>query len=155
FRSNYLMAISVQGIDGVLPLFFIRNLLIGKALISSPFAVYGGIVANSNEARGALHDHAVALGRELDVEYIELRNAHSTQCVLGGNSGRYVTFTQDIGPDEDAILERIPRKTRYMVRKALRHPFQTRHQTMEVSAFERLYAANLKRLGTPSFPRRH
>ena len=67
---------------------------------------------------------------------------------------RYVTFQQQIGPDEEALLEGIPRKTRYMVRKALKQPF-TMRATRDVRAFKDLYARNLRRLGTPCFPYRH
>ena len=45
YRPYYLLARDGSRIEGVLPLFLIRNLMIGKALISTPFAVYGGILA--------------------------------------------------------------------------------------------------------------
>ena len=155
YRPLYLAVTEGASIRGVLPLFLVQNFLVGKALISSPFAVYGGILADSAEAREALGKHVESLGQSLQVDYIELRNAHCEQCSGFHNVARYVTFTQQVGPDEKAILEAIPRKTRYVVRRSLRYPFTTRRQTSDFLAFEALYSANLKRLGTPSFPPKH
>lgn len=154
YRPLYLVAEAGQQIEAVLPVFSVRNLLMGKALISTPFAVYGGILSQSEEARQALVDEARKLGESLGVNFIELRNAYPEQCAGLSNVTRYVTFTQQIGPDADAILEAIPRKTRYMVRKALKQPYTVR-QTRDPRSFEELYSRNLRRLGTPSFPRRH
>ena len=154
YESRYLVAAEGNRIQGVLPLFFIRNLLMGKALISTPFAVYGGILAANDAARHALRAEVQSLGERLGVDYAELRNAYPEQCVGFANVSRYVTFTQTVGPDEAAILESIPRKTRYMVRKAMKHAYTTR-QTRDPAIFEDLYSRNLRRLGTPSFPRKH
>lgn len=154
YRPFYMVAEAGQEMEAILPVFFVHNLLMGKVLISIPFAVYGGILSHSAEARQALLDEARKLGERLGVNFIELRNAYQEQCAGLANVARYVTFTQQIGPDADAILESIPRKTRYMVRKALKHPYTVR-QTRDPRIFEELYSRNLRRLGTPSFPRRH
>jgi len=154
YEPRYLAAVEGETVRGVLPLFLVRNLLIGKALISSPFAVYGGILAADEEAHRALAAEAAALARSVGAGYLELRNAWPQQCAGFAPVARYVTFVQRVGGDEAALLEAIPRKTRYMVRKALRHSFSTR-QTRDPAAFEDLYTRNLRRLGTPCFPRRH
>jgi FemAB-related protein (PEP-CTERM system-associated) len=155
YRPLYLVAADQAGIRGVLPLFLVQNLLVGKALISSPFAVYGGVLADGDESRNALKEHLQRLGSLLPVDYVELRNAYPGQCVGLSSVCRYVTFTQRIGSDEAAVLEAIPRKTRYMVRKSLKNKFSTRRQATDFLAFEKLYSENLKRLGTPSFPPKH
>jgi len=154
YRPFYLVAAEGSRIEGVLPLFLIRNILVGKALISTPFAVYGGILATSDAIRAALSAEVKSLGESLGVDYVELRNAYGDQCVGFLPVTRYVTFTQHVAPAEAAILESIPRKTRYMVRKALKHAYSTRC-TQDPAAFEDLYSSNLRRLGTPSFPKRH
>jgi FemAB-related protein (PEP-CTERM system-associated) len=155
YRPQYLAAADASGrLEGVLPLFLVQNPLMGKVLLSTPFAVYGGILHESEEALALLRDEAAALGRKLGVQHIELRNAWPEQCAGFSAVTRYVTFTQEIGPDAEAILEAIPRKTRYMVRKALKAGFTTR-RTTEIEAFFDLYSQNLRRLGTPSFPKKH
>ena len=70
-------------------------------------------------------------------------------------SSRYLTFTKEIGPDEEVVLESIPRKTRAAVRKALKTDLASRREFSDPAAFEDLYSKNLHRLGTPCFPARH
>jgi hypothetical protein len=81
YQPHYLMAVDADRVRGILPLFLVKNLLVGKALISSPFAVYGGVLADSDAARASLATGARRLGETLGVEYVELRNAHTSQCV--------------------------------------------------------------------------
>src|SRR5262249_55429949 len=95
------------------------------------------------------------LARAYQVKYADVRNKQGAQHLGFTPISRYVTFTQTIGPDEAQMLQSIPRKTRYMVRKALQQPFSTRVQTTEFLAFEALYSQNLRKLGTPSFPSVH
>jgi FemAB-related protein (PEP-CTERM system-associated) len=154
YKSCYVLAVEGDRLRAVLPLFLVRNVLVKKALISSPFAVYGGILADSNEAATAVYEYVRKKAHALGVQYLELRNAHAGMCVGEPNISRYVTFTQAIRPSEEAILEAIPRKTRYMVRKALKHDYSCR-VTEDLTHFEALYSENLRRLGTPSFPHRY
>src|SRR5687768_14302439 len=68
FRPHYLLARDGGQLAAVLPLFLVKNPLTGKVLISTPFAVYGGILARSDEARQALANEAAELGRRLQVQ---------------------------------------------------------------------------------------
>lgn len=153
YQPRYLVALTGQRVRGVLPLFMVENVLLKSALISSPFAVYGGILADSNEIARTLYDHALDLGHSLGVQYVEFRNRSERQCIEQSNVTRYVTFTQSIDFDEATLLQNIPRKTRYMVRKALNHPYLS-IQTRLPHRFFDMYTRNLRRLGTPSFPLR-
>jgi FemAB-related protein (PEP-CTERM system-associated) len=154
FMPQYLAAFDGPTLVGVLPLFEVRNPVMGKVLISSPFAVYGGILASSEESRSMLAQAAADLAGNLQVQHLELRNAFSDQ-----NAGflplkRYVTFTKQVeAADGESLLQKLPKKTRNLVRKALKHPFSVRI-TRDYRNFERLYSKNLRRLGTPSFPPR-
>src|SRR5262249_1840082 len=103
FRPYYLMAVEGKEIQAVVPLFLVKNFLLGTVLISSPFAVYGGILANCRQAREALFEAVKRLGEELDVDYIELRNAYPEQCIGSPNVFRYVTFTQEVGLSAEGL----------------------------------------------------
>lgn len=156
YRPTYLLATGEGGaIRGVLPLFLVQNWLMGKVLISSPFAVYGGILADSADTREALCARARQLGEQFGVKHVEFRNAWEEQTSGLPRLNRYVTFTQAIGPDEAAILETIPRKTRAAVRKSLKSELSSRQETSDPRVFEDLYSRNLRKLGTPSFPPCH
>jgi FemAB-related protein (PEP-CTERM system-associated) len=151
YQATYLLATDSQGIRGVLPLFLVKNAIIGKALISSPFAVYGGILADCEQALHSLHARAVRLGEELGADYVEFRNTRPEQCVSGANIDRYVSFSQPLVRDEAELLESLPKKTRNLVRKALKPAFEMRYRVADLENFETLYATNMRRLGTPCF----
>jgi FemAB-related protein (PEP-CTERM system-associated) len=155
YHAIYLLAVENAEIRGVLPLFLVKNPIIGKALISTPFAVYGGILANSEADVLKLHQRGVSLARELGVDYLELRNAHREQCATTPNVDRYVSFTQPLVPDENALLESLPKKTRNMVRKSLKQKFEMRYRSKNLKYFENLYAKSMRRLGTPCFPSKY
>ena len=64
-------------------------------------------------------------------------------------------FGQPLFPDAEATLESIPKKTRNLVRKALKQPFRMEYGVRQLKHFEHLYAANMRRLGTPCFPSKY
>jgi FemAB-related protein (PEP-CTERM system-associated) len=154
YRPYYLAAFDTE-IRGLLPLFLVRNPIIGKALISAPFAVYGGILADDARVRSLLYEHAKELGQRLNVDYIEFRNGWPEQSGGPPNVSRYVTFSQPVEPDEAALLAALPKKTRNLVRKALKEPLQMRYGVSETQILDRIHARNMLRLGTPNFPRRY
>ena len=53
YEPRYLCARDKGKIRGLLPLFLVDTVLTGKVLISSPFAVYGGVLADCDEVREA------------------------------------------------------------------------------------------------------
>ncbi len=155
YRPFYRAAFAGDTLRGLLPLFLNDNFITGKALLSTPFAVYGGILALDDEALRALAADARALGESLGVQYVELRNAFPDQCAGWSPVERYVSFSRPVEHrDPDALLAAIPKKTRNMIRKALKTPFEVR-RVRSTRDFERLHSLTLRRLGTPSFPPRH
>jgi FemAB-related protein (PEP-CTERM system-associated) len=154
YEPRLLLAEDQGQIHAVLPLFLISSPLSGRILLSSPFAVYGGVLASSAEAQQAVKEALEQMAREQKVQYVELRNAWPEQSLGCHPVCRYVTFTQELSGTEEELLQKIPRKTRAAIRKSLQCGLQAR-RTRSLDAFCRLYLANLKRLGTPAFPRSH
>lgn len=152
YEPFYLVAGDADGIEGILPIFLVKNPIIGKILISSPFAVYGGILARSDEARQALYRRVKEIGIENKVDYIELRNAYPEQCVGIPNVSRYVTFSKELQADENALLTSLPGKTRNKVRKALKEGFTAHYRVSDPRNFFLLYCKIMRRHGTPVFP---
>lgn len=153
YRPEYRIALEHGEVVGVLPMFIVDNFVTGKVLISTPFAVYGGILASHNGAHEALRDAMKALARKEGVQYAELRNSFSHQ--VSGFTGvdRYCTFTRDLAPaTQDELLAALPQKTRNVVRKALKQNFTTR-AAPDVDAFYRLLSETYRRHGTPVFPK--
>src|SRR5438128_2250028 len=99
-RAHYLMARENGRLAGVLPLFEARELFGRRALISVPYAVYGGICATSDAARRALVDAATVLGRKRRAAYVELRQRRDLELGLTVKQ-RYVAFARSISKDEE------------------------------------------------------
>jgi FemAB-related protein (PEP-CTERM system-associated) len=152
-RTHYLYAEEGGQITGVLPLAEVRSVLFGHALISTPFCVYGGIVATSDAARAALTKAACALADERRVDYLELRN-RAPQNPEWPTKGLYVTFRKPIEAEDERNLAAIPRKQRAMVRKGIDAGLVAEPDT-GVELLYTCYAESVRNLGTPVFSRRY
>ena len=140
-------------IEGVLPLAHVKSFLFGKALVSLPFAVYGGVAAIDPDAVNALEQEAQKIAGRLAVDHLELRNREPrhpewpTQDI-------YVSFRKALDPDVDANLQAIPRKQRAMVRKGIKNGLCSEIDATAERFFP-LYADNVHRHGTPAMPQRY
>jgi FemAB-related protein (PEP-CTERM system-associated) len=152
-RSHYLMAREGSTIQGVLPLFECRGLLGGRALVSIPYAVYGGICATSMPARRALVEAATALARQCGAAYVELRQRRDQGLGLPTKS-RYVTFSRTIGKSDEENALAIPRKQRRMTRQGEKHGLRAEIGRDHVDTFYEIYAHSLRNLGSPVFPKK-
>ena len=97
-----------------------RSLLFGDALVSLPFAVYGGAAADDPEARaGAAPRPRPSSARELGVRHLELRNRVGDRARLAAAGPLRHLPQGDSLPEVEANLLAIPRKQRAMVRKGI------------------------------------
>jgi FemAB-related protein (PEP-CTERM system-associated) len=152
-RPHYLMASRGGGLEGVLPLFEVRGLLGQRALVSVPYAVYGGICASSPAARLALLDAATALARTRGAAYVELRHRRDQGLALPTKQ-LYFTFSRAIAADEEANALAIPRKQRRMTRQGVKHGLRAEIGRNHVDAVYEIYAYSVRNLGSPVFPRK-
>ncbi len=140
-------------IVGLLPLTHIRSRIFTNALISSGFAVYGGPLADSQEAHEALDKAAAELLPSLGVQYVEYRSRGRTRPHWVAKEETYVTFRKAIDADAEVNMLAIPRKQRAMVRKAFK--FELTHDLgRDVDTFFTMYATSVRNLGTPVFPKK-
>jgi FemAB-related protein (PEP-CTERM system-associated) len=152
-RGHYLYVEKQGRVTGILPLAEIRSRLFGHALISTPFCVYGGVVASDAESEAALVQSATALADERRVDFLELRNRE--QCAGDWPvKDLYVSFRKTIHADDEQNMKAIPRKQRAMVRKGIRANLQARHGG-SIDDFYRVYAESVRNLGTPVLSRRY
>ncbi|OGK86520.1 MAG: hypothetical protein A2X52_16210 [Candidatus Rokubacteria bacterium GWC2_70_16] len=151
-RPHYLVAGGATGVEGVLPLFELRGLFGGRALVSVPYGVYGGICARSGEVRQALLDSATHLARRLDARYVELRHRAPQRMDLP-TKALYVTFSRPISPSEDENLAAIPRKQRRMTRQGAKFGLRAEFGPEHLDGFYDIYASSVHMLGSPVFPR--
>lgn len=151
--TYFLMAETDTAIEGVLPLARVRSRLFGDALISLPFAVYGGIAATTQQAASALDKAAQALAERLGVGHLEYRHRKPVHPDWP-TKGLYVTFRGKITSDSQANMQAIPRKQRAMVRKGIRAGLRSEFDA-DNERFFRAYSDSVHRLGTPVFARRY
>ena len=154
FEPRYLLAESSGDITGILPLFLVRNAVVGRALISTPFAVYGGICASDENSTKALLNTARILAREEKVDYMELRSEEPLPDSDLHTKELYVTFQHKLPDSSEALYAGLPRDTRYMIRKGEKAGLRAISDTQQLPIFYDIYADSLRRLGTPVFGRR-
>jgi FemAB-related protein (PEP-CTERM system-associated) len=152
-ETHYLYVETDGRIEGVLPLARVKSLLFGHALVSLPFAVYGGVAAISDTVAGALEQEAQHLAQRLGVEHLELRNVSARQADWPMQD-LYVTFRKPLLADDAANMQAIPRKQRAMVRKGIKNALVSTVDG-DVERFFALYADNVHRHGTPALPKRY
>ncbi|MDR1996222.1 FemAB family XrtA/PEP-CTERM system-associated protein [Azonexus sp.] len=140
-------------IRGVLPLARVNSLLFGNALVALPFAVYGGVAADSAEAAALLEEEAQRLAIQLGVDHLEFRNLAARHADWP-TQDLYVTFRKEILPEVEANMLAIPRKQRAMVRKGIKNGLSS-HIDGNADRFFALFADNVHRHGTPALPKRY
>ena len=152
-HSMYYLSAEKDGvIKGVLPIGRVRSRLFGDALLSTPFAVYGGVLADSEATVAALNTRATELASDLGVDYLEYRNREPRLQPSEG-SELYVTFRKEISADPDENMKAIPRKQRAMVRKGIKAGLVGEIDA-DIRRFYPMYAESVRNLGTPVFSRR-
>jgi FemAB-related protein (PEP-CTERM system-associated) len=87
------------------------------------------------------------------LEYRNLAPAHPGDPAWLGKD-LYVTFRKEIGGDDEANMNAIPRKQRAMVRKGIKLGL-TGEVDEHVDRFFTAYAHSVHRLGTPVFPKKY
>ena len=145
--SYYLLAKSNKEIVGVFPLVHIKSKLFGSALISVPFGVYGGVLANDANIQSDLIQQAIDLAQRLNVDYVETREMRDSG-LDWKTKDLYVTFRKNLLSTEDENLKAIPRKQRAMVRKAIKYGLTSTWDT-NVDRFYAMYSESVRNLGTP------
>lgn len=151
-EAVYLIAERRGDVVGVLPMFVVRSPFFGPSLCSTPFAVYGGILASDVEASEALARAAQQEASVRNIRKIELRHMKPSGLDFP-TVDSYATFFAPVPDTVPGCLERIPRKARAEVRKALAKPgLSVDFDSKDVADFHRLFAENKRDLGSLVFP---
>ena len=153
YHPSYLYAKSNDRICGVFPIFLINNFLFGKVLISVPFGVYGGIVAEDQATQNALLESGKNLVEATKAKHLEMRQAHPIEGALPTKE-LYVTFQKELSSDIEKNFSNIPRKQRRMIRQGQKNGLQVKIGQDHLEEFYHVYASSMKNLGTPVFPYR-
>ncbi len=154
-KASGLVAQRLGEITGWLPLTEVRSALFGRALVSSGFAVDGGVLASDRDSAlslvGAVEDYAVDKG----FANIELRGGDIPD-QWDSRSDKHSGFVRELASDDEQQLLDIPRKARAEVRKGLKNDLSVAvgRGPSDLAAHYAVYSASVRNLGTPVFPRK-
>ncbi len=141
---------------GLLPLAFVHSRLFGRFLVSLPYLNTGGVLAADDAVAGALVDRAVTLADALDVRYLELR--HETRLshpALTHELTSKAHLRLNLPASTDALWESFKPKVRSQIRKGEKAGLTVHWGAEELLGdFYRVFAHNMRDLGTPVFSRR-
>nr|WP_315456661.1 FemAB family XrtA/PEP-CTERM system-associated protein [uncultured Sphingorhabdus sp.] len=155
-KAFMLVAERSERLEGLLPFHLVHSPLFGRALVSSGFAVGGGILSYSDDASAMLARDMCVLAERWSCPSIELRGGYIADGTgWTGKSDAHANFRKPLQQDDDAELLAIPRKQRAEVRKGLEKGL-----TIEIGSGQRdvdwhyaVYAESVRNLGTPVFPK--
>ena len=153
---RYLLAEDGDGkLQGIVPLHLIHSALFGRALVSSGFAVGGGILSDNDQAIQLLADEAWKFAERYSFPSVELRGGPVPDQRWQHVEGVYAGFTVSLADDDESQLLAIPRKQRAEVRKGLNNDLTVRVGTEQQDRTDHytVYAESVRNLGTPVFPK--
>ena len=151
-EALYLVAMRGDRLVGVLPIFFVASKIGGCMLVSVPYAVGGGILADDEEAIAALARRTLRLAGDRNCNRIDFR---SDRAIVRDWPvvDRYVGFRRTLPASVDEVLTWLPRKARAAARNAQRKfgltvSFDDEH----LAEVWRLYSISMRRLGSLTYP---
>lgn len=151
-RLRYLSAWRDQRLVGVFPLTEVRSHLAGCILVSVPYAIYGGILSDDDEAQQALLDGGRELAEQLKAQWIDIRSIDAQWPNLPVIR-RYVTFRKHLPDDPDKVLAEMPRKARAAARHARqRYQLTVDFNDEHLDTVWSLYSKSMRRLGSINYP---
>lgn len=148
-RTFYLAARQGRDLRAVLPLVLVTGPLVEPHLVSVPYMDYGGVCGNGDpEAEVALAEAARKLAAEQKAKLV-LRYLRKPSLDLPVSYEK-VTMFLELGRDEAALWERLPGTRRNRIRKGQKNGVTPRFPTgEEVGRFYRVFATNMRDLGSP------
>jgi len=137
---------------GVLPLFLIRSRIAGKLLVSVPYGVEGGMIADDDDAMTALFDTARRIAVDRGCRHLDLRSECPVVPDLA-TINRYVGFRRTLPATPGEVLGWLPRKARAAARNARnKYGLSVSFGDHNLEDVWRLYTKSMRRLGSPNYP---
>jgi FemAB-related protein (PEP-CTERM system-associated) len=153
-ETVYLIAHRAGDVVGVLPLVLFRSWLFGRFAVSLPFVNYGGVVADDADAGRALLQRAVEIAKDGRLAHVELRHSSRQFADLACKQHK-VGMVLSLPSTADDMWTKLDRKVRNQVRKAEKSGLVVESGGAELlREFYRVFAHNMRDLGTPVYSRR-
>ena len=151
-EEHYLRATRGDCIVGVLPMFRVNSRFGGRMLVSVPYGVGGGILADDDEVVAALFAHARRVAEERDCCVIDLRSERALVPDLP-IIDRYVGFSRELPDRPEDVLGWLPRKARAAARNACnKYKLTVSFGDKHLEEVWRLYSISMRRLASLTYP---
>jgi len=151
-ESLHLTAWRGEKLTGIFPLMRVRSRLAGTVLVSVPYGVYGGTLADDEESHTALLDRAQGLADRWRAQWIDIRSMEPQWPHLPVVR-RYVTFRKRLPVDPERVLSELPRKARAAARQARdRYKLQVSFDDEHLDTVWSLYSQSMRRVSSPNYP---
>jgi hypothetical protein len=155
-EARYLIASHHGRVSGVMPLFLIRQPLLGSKLISLPYDVgAGGPLVSDAASEDALIGHALALAKELRVKYLEIRCGRARPALdrAGMRMSEPVLISDMELDGETAVWSRVRKDHIKAMRKADTRGVKVTPATTldDYLAFYDVYLRVFRDFGTPPY----
>jgi FemAB-related protein (PEP-CTERM system-associated) len=153
-QTEYLIARREGDVVGVLPLVVFRSWLFGRFAVSLPFVNYGGVIASDDDSARALLGRATDVARDAGLAHVELRHQSRRYPALPCKQHK-VAMTLALPASIDEAWTGLDRKVRNQVRKAEKSGLTIESGGRDlIPDFYRVFAHNMRDLGTPVYSRR-
>ena len=150
-QSFYWAALDEKGsVRGILPIVRLRSFLFGDFGISLPFFNYGGVLADSDAIAGQLFDHAAANAAEHGMHHLEIRATRPLNSWPARTDK--VSMILRLPESEEALDAQIGSKIRAQIKRAQQEAPEVKIGHLDLlDAFYRVFAENMRDLGTPVY----
>jgi FemAB-related protein (PEP-CTERM system-associated) len=138
---------------GLLPLTEFKSLLFGHFSVSLPFINYGGPLLSDPELMDPLSKFLAGMRSDKKYDYIELRFDSVRESALPTKQHK-VTFFMDLPADSEELWNSFKAKLRSQIRRPMKENMNAESGGVElVEDFYRIFAINMRELGTPVLPK--
>ena len=152
-KPYYCMAQRDGRVVGILPATLTKSMIFGKFMISLPWLDYGGPLAENQEIAAGLVDYCVALAKKSNCRFLELRAMSQPLPGLVTKEEKF-TFVLKLEGSEETIWQSIDGKAKNQVRKAIKSGLEVNFGGIELlDEFYKIFAYNMRDLGTPVWPK--
>jgi serine/alanine adding enzyme len=152
-RTFYLTAVDGSRVTGVFPFVRLKSVVFGHMLVSMPYFNYGGILAESEEARGALLAGAIDVAKRTGADFLEIREEHELSDALPCKTAK-VSMRLRLPASGDELWKSLGSKLRNQVQRPRKEGMVARIGREEaLDDFYDVFAANMRDLGTPVYPK--
>ena len=150
---KYIVLRRGEEIAGVLPLTEFKSRIFGQFAVSLPFINYGGPLLTEAELAHPLNVFLAEMRAKNKYDYIELRFDSQKETALPSKQHK-VTFFLDLPGDSEELWNFFKSKLRSQIRRPIKEEMIARSGGIELlKDFYRIFAMNMRELGTPVLPK--